>query len=64
MVKCRILSSKRLSKSFTKLEDLNTWESIPFELDEAEEIVAAAVRKITANSEPLTITITPIERLK
>jgi len=62
MVKCRILCSKRLSKSFKKIESLDTWESIVFEIDEAQEIVTAALRKLTEHSEPLTITITTIEK--
>ena len=61
MVRCRILSSKRLTKSFQKLEGFNTWESIVFDMSEAQEVVAAALRKMTAHSDPLTITITPIE---
>jgi hypothetical protein len=64
MVKVRILASKRLTKSFNKLEGLNTWESIPFEQDEAVEIVAGAVRRLSPDAEPLTITITPIEKIK
>lgn len=62
MVKCRILSSKRLTKSFKKLENTNTWESIVFDMKEAQEVISAALRKLTENSEPLTITITMIEK--
>jgi hypothetical protein len=61
MEKCRILSSKRLTKSFTKVDDLNIWESIVFDTSEAQTIIAAALRKLTDKSEPLTITITPVE---
>lgn len=64
MVKVRILASKRLTKSFKKLEDYETWESIPFEQSEAVEIVAGAVRRMSAESEPLTITISPIEKIR
>lgn len=62
MVKVRILASKRLTKSFKKLEGMETWESIPFEQAEAIEIVAGAVRRMKSESEPLTITVTPIEK--
>jgi len=64
MVKFSILASKRLSKSFHKLDGYDTWESIAFEQNEVEEIVAAAVRRMNPESPPLTITITPIEPLK
>lgn len=64
MVKVRILASKRLTKSFKKVDNLNVWESILFDMDEAQVMVAAALSKITAHSEPLTITITPVEPIQ
>ncbi len=64
MVRVNILSSKRLSRSFKKVDGMDVWESMAFELDEALEIIDAAIRRLTEDSEPLTITIAPIERLK
>ena len=54
----KILSSKRLTRAFYKVEDCNTWESMTFEKERAIEILVAAIKKMTPNSNPLTITIT------
>ncbi len=57
-IKVSILSSKKLTPSFHKIQDSNAWQSITLSLEEAESVVSNAVKKLTPNSEPLTITIT------
>jgi hypothetical protein len=55
-----LLSSKKLSKSFKQIKDANIWESMSFPIEEAQEIIKAALSKLSNNSEPLTITITVV----
>jgi hypothetical protein len=55
--KFEILSSKRLTKSFTQVDDFLVWRSISLSLSQAKEIVLHALDKLNEDSEPLTITI-------
>lgn len=53
-----ILASKRLTKSFTRINDLDVWCSMSLSYEQAKEIVNNALLKLGPDSEPLTITIT------
>lgn len=57
-LKIRILSSKKLSKSFNEIEDKNIWESMTLTLEQTQEVVKHALSKLTITSEPLTLTFT------
>jgi len=57
-INVKVLSSKRLTKSFKENKSGNIWESIGLSQDEAERIIAHAIQKLTPDSEPLTVTIT------
>ncbi len=52
-----ILASKRLTKSFSQVEDYEVWKSISLSLSEAKDIIIHALEKMTSDSESLTITI-------
>jgi hypothetical protein len=55
-----ILASKRLTKSFRQVDDSNIWQSISLSLEEAKEVILRALDRV--NSEPLTITVSIIEK--
>lgn len=57
-----ILASKRLTKSFRQVEEYTIWRSISLSLEEAKGIIAHALDKITGDTEPLTITVTIIQK--
>lgn len=53
-----ILASKRLTKSFTRINDLDIWGSMSLSYEQTKEILNNVLSKLGPDSEPLTITIT------
>ena len=54
----KVLSSKKLTQSFKKLSDTNSWESMFLTKRELEDLLLSSLDKLNHNSNPLTITIT------
>lgn len=53
-----VLASKRLTKSFTRIDSDDIWVSMSLTENEANNIIANAIKKMSNSSDPLTITIT------
>jgi hypothetical protein len=60
MSEYRVLSSKKLTKSFKAVEDGSVYESINLSADEVKQLIASAIQKLSKDT-PLTITISIIK---